>query len=57
MTTQNTMAMIGPLMTLLFSFQLPAGVGLYWIASNLFQIFQQLYINEYVMKKKEVSEK
>ncbi|HHY23328.1 MAG TPA: YidC/Oxa1 family membrane protein insertase [Clostridiaceae bacterium] len=56
-TTQNTMAMIGPLMTLLFSFQLPAGVGLYWIASNLFQIFQQLYINEYVMKKKEVSEK
>jgi len=56
-TTQNTMAMIGPLMTLLFSFQLPAGVALYWIASNLFQIFQQLYINEYVMKKKEVSEK
>ncbi len=55
-STQNTMALIGPLMTLLFSFQLPAGVGLYWIASNLFQIFQQLYINEYVMKKKEVSE-
>lgn len=53
-STQNTMALIGPLMTLLFSFQLPAGVGLYWIASNLFQIFQQLYINKYVMKKKEV---
>jgi YidC/Oxa1 family membrane protein insertase len=54
-TTQSTMAMIGPLMTLLFSFQLPAGVAFYWIASNLFQIFQQLYINEYIMKKKEVS--
>lgn len=56
-STQSTMALIGPLMTLLFSFQLPAGVGLYWIASNLFQIFQQLYINEYIMKKKEVVEK
>jgi YidC/Oxa1 family membrane protein insertase len=54
-TTQSTMAMIGPLMTLLFSFQLPAGVAFYWIASNLFQIFQQLYINEYIMKKMEVS--
>lgn len=51
-STQSTMALIGPLMTLLFSFQLPAGVGLYWIASNLFQIFQQLYINEYIMKKR-----
>lgn len=55
-STQNTMAMIGPLMTLLFSFQLPAGVGFYWIVSNVFQIFQQLYINQYIMKKKEVLE-
>ncbi|HOJ11398.1 MAG TPA: YidC/Oxa1 family membrane protein insertase [Clostridiales bacterium] len=52
-STQGTMALIGPMMTLLFSFQLPAGVGLYWIASNLFQIFQQLYLNKYVLKKKE----
>ena len=54
---QGTMALIGPLMTLMFSFTLPAGVGLYWTISNLFQIFQQLYINKYVIKKKEVSEK
>ena len=52
---QGTMALIGPLMTLMFSFQLPAGVGFYWVASNLFQIFQQLYINKYVIKKKEVA--
>ncbi|NSW92035.1 MAG: membrane protein insertase YidC [Firmicutes bacterium] len=56
-STQNTMMLIGPLMTLLFSFQLPAGVGLYWIASNIFQIFQQLYINENVVKKKEAQGK
>jgi len=55
--TQSTMALIGPLMTLFFSFQLPAGVGLYWIVSNVFQIFQQLYINKYVLRKKEVAEK
>jgi YidC/Oxa1 family membrane protein insertase len=46
---------IGPVLTLMFSFQLPAGVGLYWIAGYVFQIFQQLYINKYVMKKKEVT--
>jgi len=56
-STQSTMALIGPLMTLFFSFQLPAGVGLYWIISNVFQIFQQLYINKYVLSKKEVTEK
>lgn len=56
-STQSTMALIGPLMTLFFSFQLPAGVALYWIVSNVFQIFQQLYINKYVLRKKEVAEK
>jgi len=56
-STQNSMMFIGPLMTLLFSFQLPAGISLYWAASNLFQIFQQLYINKYVVKKKEVTVK
>jgi YidC/Oxa1 family membrane protein insertase len=51
----NSMMYIGPVLTLMFSFQLPAGVGLYWIAGYVFQIFQQLYINKYVMKKKEVT--
>lgn len=51
----NSMLYIGPMLTLLFSFQLPAGVGLYWIASYVFQIFQQLYINRFVLKKKEAS--
>lgn len=47
----NTMMYIGPIMTLMFSFQLPAGVILYWMVGYVFQIFQQLYINKYVLKK------
>lgn len=50
----NSMLYVGPIMTLFFSFQLPAGVILYWIAGYVFQIFQQLYINKYVIGKKEV---
>ncbi len=59
----NSMMYIGPVMTLIFSFQLPAGVVLYWICGYVFQIFQQLYINktilrknQYVENKKEVKE-
>lgn len=48
---QNTMMYIGPIMTLIFSFQLPAGVILYWIAGYVFQIFQQLYINKHIKKE------
>jgi YidC/Oxa1 family membrane protein insertase len=49
----NTMMYISPLMTLLFSFQFPAGLALYWIAGNVFAIAQQYYVNKYVLKKKE----
>ncbi len=49
-TTQNYMLLAGPLMTLLVSFHMPAGVILYWIVGYVFQIPQQLYINKYVYK-------
>ncbi len=48
----NTMMYIGPLMTLVFSFQLPAGAVLYWMVGYVFAIFQQLYINKYVINKR-----
>jgi len=51
----NSMMIVGPLMTLFFSFQFPAGLGLYWIAGSVIQILQQLYINKHVLKKKEVA--
>lgn len=47
----NSMLYIGPVMTLIFSFQLPAGVVLYWSAGYVFTIFQQLYINKHILKK------
>lgn len=56
MAMQKNMMFIGPMMTLLVSFQFPAGLGLYWFAGNVFQIFQQLYLNKYIINKKEVKE-
>ena len=52
-STNKSMMYLGPVLTLVFSFQLPAGVGLYWIAGYIFQIFQQLYINKVVLKKED----
>jgi membrane protein insertase, YidC/Oxa1 family, C-terminal domain len=49
----NSMMYIGPVMTLIFSFQLPAGVILYWTIGYVFQIFQQLYINKHILKRNE----
>ena len=49
----NSMMYIGPVMTLVFSFQMPAGVILYWMIGYVVSIFQQLYINNFVLKKKD----
>lgn len=55
--SQNTMMYFAPLMTLFFAFTLPSGMVLYWSAGYVFTIFQQLYINKFVLKKKEVAKK
>jgi len=47
----NTMMNIMPFMTVWFAFMLPAGVGLYWIASNIFQMGQQFVLNKYYVPK------
>lgn len=41
--TQSTMNTIMPLMIGYFSFSFPAGVTLYWVLSNVFQIVQQYF--------------
>ena len=51
--TGKSMMYVGPLMTLLISFQTPLGLSLYWTVSNVFQIAQQLFIEKYVRNKKE----
>ena len=50
----KNMMYIGPILTLLFSFQFPAGLSIYWIVGYVFQIAQQLYMNKYVIGKNEI---
>ncbi len=40
------MAFIGPLITLVVFYNLPAGVGLYWLISSIFSIVQQIIVNK-----------
>ncbi len=47
----NSMLYLTPIMTLIFSFTLPAGVILYWIVGYVFQTFQQLYVNKHIYKR------
>lgn len=44
---QKSMLSVFPIMTALITFSLPAGIGLYWIISNIFQIGQQIFLNKY----------
>ncbi|MEE1224286.1 MAG: YidC/Oxa1 family membrane protein insertase [Clostridia bacterium] len=47
----RTMTMMMPVMTGVFTFTLPAGLGVYWIISSVMQIVQQLILNAYFNKK------
>lgn len=47
----KSMNMMMPLMTGFFAFTLPSGLGLYWIVSNLMQMFQQYVVDLYFKKK------
>ncbi len=51
--TQKTMLLLMPLMSGYFTLILPAGVGLYWIASNVLQMVQQVVTS--AMLKKEMA--
>lgn len=48
MNTMKSMNTIMPIMSGVFCLMLPIGVGIYWIASALFTIFQTLFINRYL---------
>lgn len=52
-STNNMMMWMMPIMTGFFTFILPAGMGLYWIASGVMQIIQQFALNFYFEKKGE----
>jgi len=44
--TSNSMMVMMPLMTLVFAFMMPAAVGLYWAASTLFGIVQDVWLTK-----------
>ena len=48
----KSMTMMMPMMTLLFTFTLESGIGLYWIVSSLMQIVQQILLDR-ILKKSE----
>ncbi len=37
-----------PLMSVFFCFTFPAAIGIYWVASSVFQIIQQMIVNAYL---------
>jgi|SRR5581483_9146868 len=45
------MAFVGPLITIVIFYNLPAAVGLYWLASSGFSIIQQTIVNRHLRKK------
>jgi len=51
---QQTFLYIMPLMFGYFTYQVNAGIGLYWVISNIFGIFQQYIINEYFIVKEHI---
>lgn len=49
----KTMNIIMPLMSGYFCFIMPAGVGVYWVVSNILQVLQQLILTAYYKRKEE----
>lgn len=45
-----------PLMSLWFTFQFPAGMGMYWILSNIFAFFQTLILGHFYAPRKTVAQ-
>ncbi len=58
--TQRTMLYVMPVMIGFFTYSLPAGLGLYWVVSNLVGMIQQYFINKQivpiVLKEEEASD-
>ncbi len=46
--SMKSMNTVMPLMSVFFCFTFAAGIGIYWIASSVFQIIQQIAVNRYM---------
>lgn len=49
--SMKTMTYTMPLISVVFGFTLPAGLGLYWVASAAVRSVQQLAVNKYLSKR------
>lgn len=49
-STMKSMNIVMPIISAVFCFQLPAGLGIYWVCSALFQTIQQIILNLYFNK-------
>lgn len=43
----KSMTLMMPVMSFVMCFSFPAGIGIYWIATAIFQVLQQLVVNRY----------
>lgn len=50
-SSMKTMTYTMPLISVVFGFTLPAGLGLYWVASAAVRSIQQLAVNKYLKNK------
>lgn len=49
-TSMKTMNMVMPIMSAIFCYTLPAGMGIYWIAGSVVRSIQQVLINKHIDK-------
>ena len=42
------MAFVGPIVTVVIFYNLPAAVGLYWFATSVFSVIQQMIVNRHI---------
>ena len=52
----SSMNLMMPIMTGFFTLTLPAGMGLYWIASNVFQILQHIALDKILEKEEDMTD-
>ena len=54
--TMGCMTFMSPFMSLVFTFMFPAGVGVYWIISNVFSFVQQVVLTSLYSPKKVIAQ-
>jgi YidC/Oxa1 family membrane protein insertase len=47
-SAMNSMNVVMPIMSIFFCITFPIGIGLYWIATSVFAIIQQYFVNKYM---------